>query len=38
MKTIDDLVQGFLAQMIIAVAGVSDRRGAGCNHNYKIFM
>jgi len=29
MKTIDDRVQDFLAQKIIAVAGVSDRSETG---------
>ncbi len=29
MKTINDLVQAFLAQKIVAVVGVSDRRETG---------
>ena len=37
MSTIDNLVQGFLAQKIIAVVGVSDKRETGANRNYKTF-
>ncbi len=37
MKTIDNLVQDFLARKIIAVVGVSDKRETGCNLNYKKF-
>jgi len=37
MKTIDQLVQDFLAQKRIAVVGVSDRRETGCNMNYRKF-
>lgn len=37
MKTIDQLVQDFLAQKRIAVVGVSDRRETGCNLNYLKF-
>ena len=37
MKTIDNLVQVFLAQKTIAIVGVSDRRETGCNQNYKKF-
>ncbi len=37
MKAIDRLVQDFLAQTIIAVVGVSDRRETGCNLNYRKF-
>ena len=37
MATIDTLVQDFLAQKIIAVVGVSDRRETGANRNYKTF-
>jgi len=35
MATIDQLVQDFLAQKVIAVVGVSDKRETGCNLNYK---
>ncbi len=37
MVTIDDLVKDFLAQKVIAVVGVSDKRETGCNLNYKKF-
>ena len=37
MKTINSLVQVFLAQKTIAVVGVSDQRETGCNANYKKF-
>lgn len=37
MGKIEDLVQDFLAQKIIAVAGVSDKRDTGCNLIYKKF-
>ncbi|MCC7448889.1 MAG: CoA-binding protein [Anaerolineae bacterium] len=37
MKAIDKLVQDFLAQKVIAVVGVSDRRETGCNLNYRKF-
>ena len=37
MSTIDNLVQDFLAQKIIAVVGVSDKRETGANRNYKTF-
>jgi len=37
MAKIDDLVQDFLAQRIIAVVGVSNKRETGCNLNYKKF-
>lgn len=37
MAKIDDLVQDFLAQKIIAVVGVSDQRETGANKNYKTF-
>jgi len=37
MGKIENLVQGFLAQKIIAVVGVSDKRKTGCNLNYKKF-
>ena len=37
MGKIEDLVQDFLAQKIIAVVGVSDKRDTGCNLNYKRF-
>jgi predicted CoA-binding protein len=37
MARIDDLVQDFLAQKIIAVVGVSDKRETGANLNYKTF-
>jgi predicted CoA-binding protein len=34
---IDDLVQDFLAQKVIAVVGVSDKRETGANRNFKTF-
>jgi len=37
MTKINDLVQDFLAQKIIAVVGVSDKRETGANRNYKTF-
>jgi predicted CoA-binding protein len=37
MATIDELVQGFLAQKTIAVVGVSDQRETGANRNYRTF-
>jgi predicted CoA-binding protein len=37
MAKIDDLVQDFLAQKVIAVVGVSDKRETGANLNYKTF-
>lgn len=37
MSNIDNLVQDFLAQKVIAVAGVSNQRETGANRNYKIF-
>lgn len=37
MKKIEDLVQEFLAQKVIAVVGVSDKRETGCNLNYRKF-
>jgi predicted CoA-binding protein len=37
MSKIDNLVQDFLAQKIIAVVGVSDKRETGANRNYKTF-
>lgn len=37
MAKIDQLVQDFLAQKSIAVAGVSNKRDTGCNLNYKKF-
>ena len=37
MAAIDDLVKDFLAQKIIAVAGVSDQRETGANRNYVTF-
>ena len=37
MEKIDNLVQDFLAQKVIAVVGVSDKRETGCNLNYKKF-
>jgi uncharacterized protein len=37
MANIDTLVQDFLAQKIIAVVGVSDKRDTGANRNYKTF-
>jgi len=37
MTNIDHLVQDFLAQKIIAVVGVSDKRETGANRNYNTF-
>ena len=37
MTTIENLVQNFLSQKIIAVVGVSDKRETGCNLNYTTF-
>ena len=37
MAKIDNLVQDFLAQKVIAVVGVSDQRETGANKNYKTF-
>jgi predicted CoA-binding protein len=37
MAKIDDLVQGFLAQKVVAVVGVSDKRDTGANRNYQTF-
>lgn len=37
MAKIDNLVQDFLAQKVIAVVGVSDKRETGANLNYKTF-
>ena len=37
MANIDDLVQDFLAQKVIAVVGVSNQRETGANRNYKTF-
>ncbi len=37
MATIENLVGDFLAQKIIAVVGVSDKRETGCNPNYRTF-
>jgi len=37
MAKIDNLVQDFLAQKIIAVVGVSNQRETGANRNYKAF-
>ena len=37
MAKIDNLVQDFLAQKIIAVVGVSDKRETGANLNYRTF-
>ena len=37
MTTIDNLIQDFLAQKVIAVVGVSDQRDTGANRNYKTF-
>jgi uncharacterized protein len=37
MAKIDDLVQDFLAQKIIAIVGVSDSRETGANLNYRTF-
>lgn len=36
MAKVEDLIQDFLAQKIIAVVGVSDKRETGCNLNYRI--
>ena len=37
MAKIDDLVQAFLSQKVIAVVGVSNQRETGANRNYKTF-
>jgi len=37
MANIETLVQGFLAQKVIAVVGVSNKRETGANLNYKTF-
>ena len=37
MTKIDNLVQDFLTQKVIAVVGVSDKRDTGANRNYKTF-
>jgi predicted CoA-binding protein len=37
MAKIEDLVQDFLAQKIIAIVGVSDKKETGCNLNYRKF-
>jgi predicted CoA-binding protein len=37
MAKIDDLVHDFLAQKVIAVVDVSDKRETGANRNYKTF-
>jgi len=37
MANIDNLVQDFLAQKVIAVVGVSNKRDTGANRNYKTF-
>lgn len=37
MAQIDNLVQDFLAEKVIAVVGVSNQRETGANRNYKIF-
>ncbi len=37
METLDYLVRDFLAQKVIAVVGVSDKRETGANRNYKTF-
>ncbi len=37
MPTIEDLVQDFLDQKVVAVVGVSDKRETGANLNYKKF-
>jgi len=37
MANIDTLVQDFLAQKVIAVVGVSNKRETGANLNYKTF-
>jgi predicted CoA-binding protein len=37
MSKIDAMVKDFLAQKVIAVVGVSDRRDTGCNAGYERF-
>jgi len=37
MSNIDNLVQDFLAQKVIAVVGVSNQRETGANKSYKTF-
>jgi len=37
MSNIDNLVQDFLAQKVIAVVGVSNQRDTGANRNYTTF-
>ena len=37
MSNIDNLAQDFLAQKVIAVVGISDKRETGANQNYKTF-
>ena len=37
MSKVDTLVQDFLAQKVIAVVGVSNKRETGCNSNYLKF-
>ena len=37
MANIDNLVQDFLAQEVVAVVGVSNQRETGANKNYKTF-
>lgn len=37
MAKIESMVQDFLAQKVIAVVGVSDKRETGCSLNYKKF-
>ena len=37
MTKIDNLVQDFLAQKVVAVVGVSNQRETGANRNYKTF-
>jgi uncharacterized protein len=37
MSKIDELVQEFLAQKVIAVVGISNKRETGANLNYKKF-
>ena len=37
MTKIDNLLQNFFAQRVIAVVGVSNKRETGCNLNYKKF-
>jgi len=37
MAKIDNLVQDFLKQKVIAVVGVSDKRETGANRNYRTF-